>query len=1203
MSFKNKVVEFIIRGRDLLSKPAQNAEKEAARLEQTIEILNAELAKTDAQKSAIERYNELSGSLGKTKQEYTENSVALDELKRKKTELSTESKQLQKELNQASKSLSELEKELKGSSGSSEKLEQSISDQKKKVESLKSSYDDSIRTLSNHDLAIKKQRSSVNSLATSITKGGNEFEKLTKKLKRQGRDLNNLSEEYRKLEVSQKGTQKAISDTSNKLSRQQRLLERTTKSADSYSGSVSSVTKDVIALGAAYIGLDQVASTIAQIFTIGDKFERLNLQINGLMGGIAEGREATKWIKEFTKNTPLQLSQVSQAFVKLKAFGLDPMDGSMQSIVDTVFKLGGGYEELKGVSLALGQAWTKQKLQGEEILQLTERGIPIWEMLERATGKNVVELQRLSTAGKLGRDVIAALIKEMGEYGAGSAQAQMQLLSGQISNAKDNLDQFYNLIATSGAMDWLKAQVTELNKQFAAMSADGRLKQWAQSISDTIVSTGEAVKGAISTLVEYKDTIIAVTKVWLALKVGSYFSNVIAGARSAVASLTAYVTSLRAVDTQTKVNTASSLKFKNILTSLGAVSAYTLLIDQLAIVYSEYQKLLTMQREVAESKKNAQEQANKLQQAFADISREMGVNITTMAEYDAALASGQVVWNEQLGIYENVAKKQQELEQATVAAKQAEADRQAFLQMSIPQALEVIKSLDAQSVSLNGVRDGVDGFILSLDSARAALSLVGDQYAEQIAHIDDLKLKYEAHSESLERQSYLTNDLSKAYAELGLNSSESLTKTAEKLQGAFELIQQHNEPISAQQQAFLKWADAAISAADATDQTVPSSVEAAAAALGLTTELDKLIAKANELKPVTDTNSEAVSKYQRAVNETNKAIRTNQQVITSSTATSQQKAEAQKALNAQQVRLAQQTLDLNKVQNLELATLGQLQSEQSALLGQIDSLGAKYQSGAIKSREYNQEKSRLEGLLRVVNQLLGDFKGAQDSATEATRRGTQATKESTKANELQLKSLRDQKSALDSVSRSASSASNSVNSLNQGPRPTVKAIVDYQEQHEKDGAYSFSSREVRAEKERRAREQAQAAQYDKFESQINSATSASDLKDLYTRIVKQLNYLDQEQRGALSALIKQRRDALKQSNNTVSSSQRADQSSTSSVEYIPAYQPQQSSTQAFPATGKTIRLQVISSDEVVEDALVVMEDRLIDKLEQLRLVQ
>jgi phage tail tape-measure protein len=45
---------------------------------------------------------------------------------------------------------------------------------------------------------------------------------------------------------------------------------------------------------------------------------------------------------------------VTQVFVRLKAFGIDPMNGAMQGIVDQVYKLGDGVEEVQGISLALG---------------------------------------------------------------------------------------------------------------------------------------------------------------------------------------------------------------------------------------------------------------------------------------------------------------------------------------------------------------------------------------------------------------------------------------------------------------------------------------------------------------------------------------------------------------------------------------------------------------------------------------------------------------------------------------------------------------------------------------------------------------------------------------------------------------------------------------------------------------------------------
>lgn len=71
---------------------------------------------------------------------------------------------------------------------------------------------------------------------------------------------------------------------------------------------------------------------------------------------------------------PQGIDDVMSAFTRLKSFGLDPMDGTAKAITDQAAKLGGGQETLEAIVLAVGQAWATQRLQGEEIMQLVERG-------------------------------------------------------------------------------------------------------------------------------------------------------------------------------------------------------------------------------------------------------------------------------------------------------------------------------------------------------------------------------------------------------------------------------------------------------------------------------------------------------------------------------------------------------------------------------------------------------------------------------------------------------------------------------------------------------------------------------------------------------------------------------------------------------------------------------------------------------------
>ncbi|WP_066018115.1 tape measure protein [Endozoicomonas atrinae] len=248
------------------------------------------------------------------------------------------------------------------------------------------------------------------------------------------------------------------------------------------------------------VGFYAIKKAMQGVLNTGDQFERLEVQLNAIMGSMAEGEQAMAWIKEFTKNTPLELQEVADAFTALKNFGLDPMDGTLQAIVDQTSKLGGGMERLKGISLALGQAWAKQKLQGEEILQLVERGVPVWSLLEKVTGKNTQELQKLSSAGKLGREAIKGLIDGIGKSSAGAAKANMGLLSGLMSNMADRWTEFKDSVADAGWLDYVKTQLTAFGNKLDELGKNGKLQELAQKISDGFISMAESVRLSLASI-------------------------------------------------------------------------------------------------------------------------------------------------------------------------------------------------------------------------------------------------------------------------------------------------------------------------------------------------------------------------------------------------------------------------------------------------------------------------------------------------------------------------------------------------------------------------------------------------------------------------------------------------------------------------------------------------------------------------------
>ena len=351
---------------------------------------------------------------------------------------------------------------------------------------------------------------------------------------------------------------KAKDLTKGALDKFKKGIKQTGDESEKTESKLSRLAKSFGAVVVAAVGFTTVKNAFVSVLSTGDKFEKLSVQLTSVMGSIEGGKQATEWIKDFTKNTPLQLEGVTEAFTKLKSFGLDPMDGTMQAIVDQSEKLGGGQEKLAGISTALGKAWAKQKLQGEEIMQLVERGVPIYELLAEVTGKNGAELQKMQEKGELTRDVIKQVIDAMGQAATGSAAANMTLLSGYVSNLKDAWQEFQNEIANAGLLDYAKDQIKQLSETIKRMNEDGSLKEFAQKISGAMIQVGQAIKSLIVGIYESRKAIEIFAKALVAVKLASFVRGIgaaaaamgttlVGGAVAATAATKALLITMRAV--------------------------------------------------------------------------------------------------------------------------------------------------------------------------------------------------------------------------------------------------------------------------------------------------------------------------------------------------------------------------------------------------------------------------------------------------------------------------------------------------------------------------------------------------------------------------------------------------------------------------------------------------------------------------------
>lgn len=325
-------------------------------------------------------------------------------------------------------------------------------------------------------------------------------------------------------DLSLRFTVSAIDSFSNVF----RDLERQTRGISSAAGKVGvAVGAMAAAAGAAVAGVGAAIGKVGVEYNA--MMEQSAIAWETILGDANEAKKTMKELETMGAKTPFEFEGLDKAakLLQMAGFEGDKLFESLTNVGDAVSAVGGGQDELEGVSMAIFQMASKGKISAEEMNQLAERGIPAWQMMADSMGKTVPELMELSQQGKLfAKDVLPELIDGMGNKFGGAMQKQSTTFNGLMSTIKDNLkilsgelakplfdsmkNGLQNLMPLlDGLTAWAKGDFkgfSEIMKQSFGAETGGKIVAFAQSVSSGMsTAIGWLNKGklAMQALFEY----------------------------------------------------------------------------------------------------------------------------------------------------------------------------------------------------------------------------------------------------------------------------------------------------------------------------------------------------------------------------------------------------------------------------------------------------------------------------------------------------------------------------------------------------------------------------------------------------------------------------------------------------------------------------------------------------------------------------
>jgi len=218
-------------------------------------------------------------------------------------------------------------------------------------------------------------------------------------------------------------------------------INNSTKQAEQSLTSFGSLLKQAGAT-LATIGVGQGLLTFAQsAFTATAELEKLQISFTTFLGSSDRAKEVLKSLEEFAISTPFETEQVTRAGRALLAFGVPvkELEGTLRTLGDISAGTGKDFNELATI---FGKAKTQGVVQGEELNQLAEAGVPIYSKLAEVLKIAEADVRKFGSEGKISfLDLQQALklLTTEGEKGSffGLTEQLSTSLTGRLATLSD----------------------------------------------------------------------------------------------------------------------------------------------------------------------------------------------------------------------------------------------------------------------------------------------------------------------------------------------------------------------------------------------------------------------------------------------------------------------------------------------------------------------------------------------------------------------------------------------------------------------------------------------------------------------------------------------------------------------------------------------------------------------------------------------
>lgn len=218
-------------------------------------------------------------------------------------------------------------------------------------------------------------------------------------------------------------------------------INRASRSLNTIAADTDKVDKSGRRAARGFRAIDVVFASIAagsaialakSIVGVAASLEQAQVRLAFFEKSFAKGRETFNALRKEFQGVPIDTKTMLDGFSRLTAAGLDPLDGSLKTIVDSVSAFGGGTEEINRAIIAIQQIAGKGVVSMEELRQQLGEAVPFAiALMARETGRTIPQfIAAVENGAVSAREGIDAFIKGAEESFGGFSDLMANTITG-----------------------------------------------------------------------------------------------------------------------------------------------------------------------------------------------------------------------------------------------------------------------------------------------------------------------------------------------------------------------------------------------------------------------------------------------------------------------------------------------------------------------------------------------------------------------------------------------------------------------------------------------------------------------------------------------------------------------------------------------------------------------------------------------------